>query len=205
MKQDGKASRLRAALAVSMSTALVLVIAALLASTTAFGSASLRGMTSTLARTLHAAGLLNDVQAGGGGGGGLSSTSSGPATTEPAIVTIGSSADLTARVFVAVPVTVSCAPLPGGPVAFGGVSVQVFQAEGRTVLTGSGFVSLPPGACNNAANPYTVDVFPQVTASGISGVFHGGPAAATANAFACDSSNDCAFGSAPAKAISISG
>src|SRR5689334_4017566 len=100
MKEEGKASRIARTLAVSTSAVLALAVALLVGSTTGPGSASLRGIDAMLSRTLHAAGLLSDVQAGGGG---LGSTSSGPGTSEPATVTIGKSAKLIARVVVAVP------------------------------------------------------------------------------------------------------
>lgn len=194
----------RRSLVVSTTGATVLMFALVIASTSAAGSRSLRGIESTLVRTLQAAGLVTDVHAGGAGGG-TASTASGIGFTEPAAVQIGSTAELIARVVVALPVTVTCAPLPGGAVTFGGVFAQVFQAQGRSVLSGSGFASVPASACDNSPHVYTVDVFPGSTASGAAGVFHHGPAAAAASADACDSSFDCAAGSAGVQQVQIGG
>lgn len=206
MKQS--ATALRRSLVILMSCATFLVGALVVSSTTADGSKALAGIENTLVRTLHVAGLFTDAHAGGGlasTGGGTASTASGVGFTEPATVQIGSSAKLIARVVVALPVTVTCALLPGGNVAFGGVFAQVFQAQGRSVLAGFGFASVPANACDNNPHVYTVDVFPESTASGTSGVFHGGPAAASANAFACDTFSDCASGSAGVQEVLISG
>lgn len=188
-------------LVLASTTAVTLLIAGLvIASTTTDGLGALRGLQATLLRTLHSAGLVTDAHAGTGG----VSMSSGPGTSEPATVQIGSSAKLIARVFAAVPVTVRCAPLPGD-VAYGGISVQLLQAQGRTVVQGYGFASLPASACNGLANTYTVDVYPPMNASGTTVTYKGGPAAASAFVYACDSSNDCANGSAGPQKIGING
>ena len=187
---------------VASSTAVTLsVVAMMLALSSSGGLSSLHGLQAWLAGDLHAMGLVTDVHAGGGG----SSMSSGPGTSETATVSIGSSAKLIARTFAAVPVTVSCAPLPGGPVAYGGISVQLLQAQGRTVVQGYGFGSLPANACRGSAATYTVDVYPPMTASGTTVPYKGGPAAASAFVYACDSANDCASGSAGPQKIGISG
>ena len=196
-------SRLHRLLLASTTAITVLIVGLLIASTTTAGLGSLRNLQAALVQTLHSAGLVTDAHAGGGGGGGVS-ISSGPGTSEPATVQIGDSAKLIARVYAAVPVTVSCAPLPSN-VAFGGIFVQLFQAQGRTVVQGSGFASLPANACSGAAATYTVFVFPPVNASGTAVPYRGGPAAASAFAFACDASNDCATGSAGPQKIGISG
>jgi len=196
-------SRLHKLLLSSTTAITVLMVGLVIASTTTVGLGSLRSLQATLVRTLHSVGLVTDAHAGGGGGGGTS-MSSGPGTSEPATIQIGDSAKLIARVYAAVPVTVTCAPLPS-PVAFGGIFVQLLQAQGRTVVQGSGFASLPASACNGAAATYIVDVYPPVNASGTTVPYRGGPAAASAFAYACDSANDCANGSAGPQTIGISG
>ena len=193
-------SGLKRTLIASTTAVTVMIVAMVIASTTTAGLASLDAIQGTLLRSLHSAGLVTDAHAGGGG----VSMSSGPGTSEPATVQIGKSAKLIVRVFAAVPVTVTCAPLPG-PVAYGGISVQLLQAQGRTVVQGYGFVSLPATACNGSASTYTVAVYPPTTASGTTVPYHGGPAAASAFVYACDSSNDCATGSAGPQSIGISG
>lgn len=193
-------SMLKRTLVASTTAVTVVIVALLIASTTTAGLGSLRAIQATLLRTLHSAGLVTDAHAGGGG----VSMSSGPGISEPATVQIGSSAKLIARVFAAVPVTVTCAPLPA-PVAYGGISVQLLQAQGRTVVQGYGFVSLPATACNGSASTYTVDVYPPMNASGTTVPYRGGSAAASAFVYACDSSNDCATGSAGPQKIRISG
>ena len=161
----------------------------------------MRNLQATLVRTLHSVGLVTDAHAGAGG---VASTASAPGTTEPATVQIGSSAKLIARVYAAVPVTVTCAPLPD-VVAFGGIYVQLLQAQGRTVVQGNGFLSLPSNACSGAAKTYTVYVYPPSNASGTLVPYKGGPAAVSAFVYACDSANDCANGSAGPQKIGISG
>jgi hypothetical protein len=193
-------SRLHRLLLASTSAITLLIVGVVIASTTTAGLGSLRNLQGTLARTLHSVGLVTDAHAGGGG----VSMSSGPGTTEPATVQIGNSAKLIARVYAAVPVTVACAPLPDS-VAYGGIFVQVLQAQGRTVVQGSGFASLPSNACNGTASTYTVYVFPPSNASGTTVPYKGGPAAASAFVYACDSANDCANGSAGPQRIGISG
>lgn len=193
-------SRVKKLLLASTSALSLLVVAALIASTTSGGLASLRSLGATLSRTVHAIGLVTDVHAGGGG----PSMSSGPGTTEQATVTIGNSAKLIAKVFAAVPVTVSCAPLPG-PVAYGGISVQLIQAQGKTVVQGYGFGSLPANACSGSAASSTVDVYPPMTASGTTVPWKGGQAAVSAFVYACDANNDCATGSAGPQKIGING
>ena len=193
-------SGLRRAFMVSTSGVTMLILGLVVASSTGAGAGSLRGLENLLGRTLHVAGLVTDAHAGGGGG--PASAASGVGSTEPATVQIGPRAELVARVIVALPVTVTCAPLPGGAVTFGGVFAQVYQAQGRTVLSGSGFANVAANSCDNSPHTYIVDVYPNSNASGV-GVFHFGPAAATANAYACDSSYDCASGSAPAQSIQI--
>lgn len=193
-------SRFNKLVVASTTVITLLVLTAVIASTTTAGLGSLRGLQATLARSLHSMGLVTDAHAGGGG----VSMSSGPGTSEPATVQIGDSAKLIARVFAAVPVTVSCAPLPG-PVAYGGISVQLIQAQGKTVVQGYGFASLPPSACNGTAATYTVDVYPPMTASGTTVPYKGGQAAASAFVYACDDANDCATGSAGPQKIGING
>jgi hypothetical protein len=193
-------SRIKKALVASTTAVTIFVLAMLLALSTARGASSLRGLQGWLSGDLHAIGLITDVHAGGGG----TSMASGPGTSEAATVGIGSSAKLIARVYAAVPVTVSCAQLPG-PVAYGGISVQLVQAQGRTVVQGYGFASLPPNACSGSTATYTVNAYPPMTASGTTVPYKGGQAAASAFVFACDSSNACASGSAGPQKIQISG
>lgn len=193
-------SRLHKLLVASTTLITVVVVALLVASMTTGGLSSLRGLQAALVRGFHSIGLVTDAHAGGGG----VSTSSGSGTTETASVSIGSAAKLIARVYAAVPVTVSCAPLPG-PIAYGGISVQLVQAQGRIVVQGYGFASLPANACNGSAQTYTVNAYPPMTSSGTSVPYKGGQAAASAFVYACDSSNDCATGSAGPQKIGIKG
>jgi hypothetical protein len=193
-------ARLNRAVLVSTTAISALIVAAVIGSTTSAGLGSLRHLQAGLVGTLHALGVVTDAHAGGGGG----SFSSGPGSSESATVVIGSPAKLVARVYAAVPVTVTCAPLPG-PVAYGGISVQVLQAQGKTVVQGYGFSPLPATACNGSATSYTVYVYPPVTSSGTTVTYKGGQAAASAFVYACDSSNDCATGSAGPQKIGING
>lgn len=112
----------------------------------------------------------------------LTTLSAAPASATTNTITIGS-VTLTARVLVAVPITVVCDPLGTASDQIGDdVSVMVTQASGRAVATGQGFLdSISPQnilTCDGVTqNHIVVDVLPSTG----SPPFHGGPAIVSAS------------------------
>jgi hypothetical protein len=100
-------------------------------------------------------------------------------------VTIGGPIQVTNRLLVSVPVNVVCDPLSGDTVLVDRVSVQLQQANGKTVSQGSAsveggpfspFLGSPFLTCDGSTvNTVTVKIVG-------SGPFHGGKAIATASA-----------------------
>lgn len=118
-------------------------------------------------------------------------------------VTIGSPISLQDRILVDVPVTITCTqPLTNG-FGFAQVTASVQQAGGRNVATGSGFLSLDQ--CPSSPTTYVLQVLTQPSSQNTAPIpFHGGPAIASAGAFACDAFfTTCIGGSTPLESVRL--
>ena len=124
-----------------------------------------------LALAVMAALPVSASAAGGGGGTGIN-------------VSVGTKATIQARLFVTVPVTISCAaPLADAPLGFGLIDVGLEQAVGRSVAHGSGDLII--STCPSTPTTFKVVVRPDLFPTP-SPTFHGGPAIVNASAFAED-------------------
>jgi hypothetical protein len=98
-------------------------------------------------------------------------------------ITVGSTAELTARVLVNVPVTVTCGPyVPISNPLAPQVGVTVTQASGKSVASGTGFVSTP--TCDGTPHDYVVPVTPNSPLPP-NVPFHGGKAIVSGSEYGC--------------------
>ena len=108
--------------------------------------------------------------------------SAAPAWAATNTITVAPVASLTAKIAISVPVTIVCDPL-GGPGVQSTVSVQVKQANGKQISSGSGEVLASPGIGNllicdgSTQNNVVVQVMPDQG----SGPFKNGAAYVTAS------------------------
>jgi hypothetical protein len=129
---------------------------------------------------------------GGGGAGGFGTIT----------ITVGKTATLQAHLIVNVPVTVTCTP-PVDAVFVDGTfdAVQVMQAVGKGVATGSGYDTNV--ACDGIPHTYLTSAIATTVP------FHGGSAVASASASVCGTLVDftyaCTDVSAPWVTIKIAG
>lgn len=113
---------------------------------------------------------------GGGGAGGFGSIS----------ISIGRTATLQAHLIVNVPVTVTCTP-PVDAVSVDGTdaAVQVMQAAGKSIATGTGYITTL--ACDGLPHAYLTPAIATTVP------FHGGSAVASASASVCGTLADYTF------------